>query len=108
MNGAVSESLWIYFVLTIPLTVAVVGIWWYLDRYMKSSDAASGRAPAKRNPRDHLNDLEGQIMGRLAATTGARVTWNNSSPITPTFSGVRDNWGATTYYATNVEAGGQP
>lgn len=97
MNGAVSESLWIYFVLTIPLTVIVVGIWWYLDRYMKDQDAkdqeSSDQLSKKRNPRDHLNDLEGQIMGRLAATTGARVTWNNSSPITPTFSGSRDNWG---------------
>lgn len=106
MNGAVSESLWIYFVLTIPLTIVVVGIWWYLDRYMKNQDS-SDVTPKKRNPRDHLNDLEGQIMGRLAATTGARVTWNNSSPITPTFSGVRDNWGATTYYATGMEASQQ-
>lgn len=31
-NSEVSQELWIYFAVTIPLTVAIVGAWWLLDR----------------------------------------------------------------------------
>ncbi|KAI1313556.1 hypothetical protein F5Y03DRAFT_381135 [Xylaria venustula] len=31
-NTEVSQELWIYFAITIPLTVAIVGTWWALDR----------------------------------------------------------------------------
>ncbi|KAH8162992.1 hypothetical protein CIB48_g5256 [Xylaria polymorpha] len=31
-NSEVSQELWIYFVITIPLTLAIVGAWWLLDR----------------------------------------------------------------------------
>ncbi|TRX91771.1 hypothetical protein FHL15_007324 [Xylaria flabelliformis] len=31
-NAEVSQELWIYFVITIPLTLAIVGTWWALDR----------------------------------------------------------------------------
>ncbi|KAI0481436.1 hypothetical protein F4859DRAFT_419704 [Xylaria cf. heliscus] len=31
-NSEVSQELWIYFVITIPLTLAIVGAWWTLDR----------------------------------------------------------------------------
>jgi hypothetical protein len=31
-NSEVSQELWIYFAVTIPLTLAIVGAWWILDR----------------------------------------------------------------------------
>ncbi|KAI0200771.1 hypothetical protein F4808DRAFT_427853 [Astrocystis sublimbata] len=38
-NSEVSQELWIYFAITIPLTVAIVGAWWALDRIREKSYA---------------------------------------------------------------------
>jgi len=32
MDGSVSNGLWIYFVVMMPLTAAIVGMWWMFDR----------------------------------------------------------------------------
>ena len=77
MNGAVSESLWIYFVLMIPLTIIVVGSWWFLDRRTVHANEVDEDEDVAE---EHMNKLEAQIMARIRKRTGARLTWNINAP----------------------------
>ncbi|KAI1168646.1 hypothetical protein F5B18DRAFT_595945 [Nemania serpens] len=42
-NSEVSQELWIYFVITIPLTLAIVGAWWLMDRRREKRYAIEDR-----------------------------------------------------------------
>ena len=88
MNGPVSRSLWIYIVLTVPLTGLVVLIWWWIDQRMArrfgtrfgGSSLTNGGEHDKEDNHDkgaeeHLNRLEGQILERIRHRTGAQLTW---------------------------------
>ncbi len=69
MNGSVSSLFWIYFVLMVPLTAAIVGAWWTFDkRSQHGTKADSGAAE-----REALNELENSIMEDIRRRTGARV-----------------------------------
>ncbi|KAK8132129.1 hypothetical protein PG999_000302 [Apiospora kogelbergensis] len=77
MNGPISNSLWIYFVLTIPLTVLVVWIWWGVDKRMvhRLGTSIGGSEEDYEGAEEHLNRLEGQILEKIRVRTGAKLTW---------------------------------
>lgn len=77
MNGPISNSLWIYFVLTVPLTVLVVWIWWGVDKRMvrRLGTSIGGSEEDYEGAEEHLNRLEGQILEKIRVRTGAKLTW---------------------------------
>ncbi|KAH8194203.1 hypothetical protein TruAng_011634 [Truncatella angustata] len=68
MNGPVSNSLWIYFVILVPLTVLVVGIWWVMDRRQVTEFKEDIEAADKR-----LEDIEGRVIKRLREKTKTKI-----------------------------------
>lgn len=89
MNGAVSRSLWIYFVLMISSTAAVVAICWFLDHRTvrvkeEIEDTENVHEPEEdkndEEAEDHMNRLETQIMARIRKRTGA--TWKINTSLT--------------------------
>lgn len=85
LNGHVSRSLWIYFVLSAPLTLIVFGVWFMLDR----------KARRKQNlgPEDDEDEakitaqLEARIMRKLRRRTGIRVADTGDFPLSGHTSG---------------------
>jgi hypothetical protein len=71
LNGNVSKSLWIYFVLSTPLTLVVFGIWWMLD--MNAKKKHDHDADDTQKAVDEMVKLEEQIMKQLRRRTGIRV-----------------------------------
>jgi hypothetical protein len=72
MNGPVSMSLWIYFALMVPLTVVIVGAWWYIDQHTKPEVREDPEVSEKR-----LSETEARVIDRLRKTTQARFrTWD--------------------------------
>ncbi|KAK3986740.1 hypothetical protein QBC44DRAFT_332659 [Cladorrhinum sp. PSN332] len=69
MNGSVSKSLWIYFVLLIPVTVVVLGAWLFFDKKSKTVTQQDFEAAE-----DRMHDLESRIIDRIKKKTGVRVT----------------------------------
>jgi hypothetical protein len=71
MHGSVSTSLWIYFVIMVPLTVLIVGTWWMFDqRSVANFEEDAKEAEA------HMVKLEARIMEGIRRKTGAKVvTW---------------------------------
>jgi len=57
---------WIYFVISIPLTVLIVGTWWSVDRRRLEQAGAEVSD-------EEMNRLEGRIMKAIRSRTGARV-----------------------------------
>ncbi|KAK8071834.1 hypothetical protein PG996_005182, partial [Apiospora saccharicola] len=84
MSGPVSRSLWIYIVLTVPLTGLVVLIWWWIDQRMARRFSTGfgaglvadedGKEDEDNGAEEHLNRLEGQILERIRHRTGAHLT----------------------------------
>ncbi|KAK8122930.1 hypothetical protein PG984_011600 [Apiospora sp. TS-2023a] len=84
MSGPVSRSLWIYIVLTVPLTGLVVLIWWWIDQRMARRFSSGfgvglvvdedGKEDEDNGAEEHLNRLEGQILERIRHRTGAHLT----------------------------------
>ncbi|KAI1852091.1 hypothetical protein JX266_002944 [Neoarthrinium moseri] len=68
MNGSVSRSLWIYFVVAVPLTVIIVGLWWIKDRRTQPEIKEDRDAEEQR-----LDDIEARVIDRLRRTTNTRV-----------------------------------
>ncbi|KAI1496085.1 hypothetical protein F5X99DRAFT_401464 [Biscogniauxia marginata] len=69
--GTVSRSLWVYFVITVPLTIVIVGFWWRFDQFI-------GKKAAEDEDEDvhHMEKLEATIMKGIRKRTGARIsTW---------------------------------
>ncbi|KAK7983568.1 hypothetical protein PG989_010970 [Apiospora arundinis] len=82
MDGPISKSLWIYFVLLVPLTVLVVWIWWRIDQRMvvRVGTSLGGADEDYEGAEEHLNKLEGQILEKIGVRRGAKLTWT----VTPT------------------------
>lgn len=72
MNGSVSESLWIYFVLAVPGTVIVLGTWWFFDSRSRRQ-AETGPEDAKEQTKAEV-ELEARIMQKIRRRTGIKVT----------------------------------
>ena len=78
-----SEYLWIYFVVTIPLTVLIVGSWYYLDRRRERQYAAEDieiEAGIKHLEKDILAVLRKKTMDKAS-------TWKSSGANTSSLMG---------------------
>ncbi|KAI1179990.1 hypothetical protein F4777DRAFT_356362 [Nemania sp. FL0916] len=77
-NSEVSRELWIYFIITIPLTLGIVGTWWLLERRREKVYAIEDNAIELG-----IEQMEGEIMAIMRKKTMSKVgTWgtgNNSS-----------------------------
>ena len=93
----VSEYLWIYFVVTIPLTVLIVGSWYYLDRRRERQYAAEDieiEAGIKHLEKDILAVLRKKTMDKAS-------TWKSN----PTFSLIGGGSGGTAAAAATASNG---
>ncbi|KND95085.1 hypothetical protein TOPH_00642 [Tolypocladium ophioglossoides CBS 100239] len=79
-NPMVASQLWIYFVVTIPLTAAIVGFWWWFDRRREARYARDDEDLEK-----NIDRMEKDIMFHLRKRTMSKAnTWNTlSSPPPP-------------------------
>lgn len=74
-GASVSEYLWLYFVVTIPLTLAIVGAWWYLDRRRQKTYAAEDI-----DIEEGIGRMETEIMAVMRKKTMSKATtWNSGS-----------------------------
>ncbi|CAN8095523.1 unnamed protein product [Discula destructiva] len=78
MEGPVSKSLWIYFIITLPLTGVIVGLWYIFDqRHAKKIVTEvteiddDGRPETEEEKEGRL--LEARIMRNIRRRTGVRV-----------------------------------
>ncbi|PHH68599.1 hypothetical protein CDD83_6031 [Cordyceps sp. RAO-2017] len=73
----VASQLWIYFVVTVPLTGAIVGSWWWFDRRREAQYAKDDEDLEK-----NIDKMEKDIMFHLRKRTMSKAnTWNTvSSP----------------------------
>ncbi|KAK5627816.1 hypothetical protein RRF57_003531 [Xylaria bambusicola] len=77
-NTEVSQELWIYFAVTIPLTLAIVGMWWFLDR---RREAIYAREDARIE--EDIQQMETEILAIMRKKTMSKAaTWGsgNKSP----------------------------
>lgn len=77
MNGDVSESLWIYFVVTLPLTAAIIGAWYVYDqrisRIASEKDIAADEGRAEKAEQEENMRFEARIMRNIRRRTGIKV-----------------------------------
>lgn len=78
MDGPVSKSLWIYFVLTLPLTALLVGIWRTFDQRQARHtndvhDAGDEEEKPETEEEKESRLLEARIMRNIRRRTGVRV-----------------------------------
>ncbi|KAI8634479.1 hypothetical protein F5Y19DRAFT_461836 [Xylariaceae sp. FL1651] len=72
LQYSASSSIWLYFVLMVPLTVVFVGGWWRFDQARcKNVDEEEENEDEMR-----MRELENHIMKALQKRTGARFSWN--------------------------------
>lgn len=69
-----SKFLWIYFVITIPLTLLIVGSWWFLDRRRERQYALEDEDIERG-----IERLETDILAVMRKKTMSKAsTWNSS------------------------------
>jgi H+/Cl- antiporter ClcA len=74
-GAQISEYLWVYFVVTIPLTLAIVGSWWWLDR-RREKKYASEDEDIERG----IERMETEIMAIMRKKTmNKATTWNSGN-----------------------------
>lgn len=77
MHGDVSPSLWIYFVITVPLTAAIVGLWCAYDqrigRIAREKDIAADEGRAEKAEQEENMRFEARIMRNIRRRTGIKV-----------------------------------
>lgn len=76
MHGSVSDRLWIYFAVGIPLTVIIVTVWYVFDR----------RSQAKfkddfQNIESEMIKLEARVAEDIYKKAGVRVGSDLTSPV---------------------------
>ncbi|RDA90379.1 hypothetical protein CP533_5643 [Ophiocordyceps camponoti-saundersi (nom. inval.)] len=70
-----TSDLWIYFIVTIPLTAAIVGSWWWWDK-RREEQFARDDADLEKN----IDKMERDIMFHLRKRTMSKAhTWNSVS-----------------------------
>ncbi|KAK6079301.1 hypothetical protein SCUP234_05854 [Seiridium cupressi] len=75
-GAQVSEYLWVYFVVTIPLTLAIVGSWWLLDKRRERQYAREDEDIEKG-----IERMETEIMAIMRKKTmNKATTWNSGNP----------------------------
>ncbi|PFH60875.1 hypothetical protein XA68_10188 [Ophiocordyceps unilateralis] len=74
-SSRVASDLWIYFIVTIPLTAAIVGSWWWWDRRREAQFARDDEDLEK-----NIDKMERDIMFHLRKRTMSKAhTWNSIS-----------------------------
>ncbi|KAF4587819.1 Mg2+ transporter protein, CorA-like/Zinc transport protein ZntB [Ophiocordyceps camponoti-floridani] len=74
-SSRVASDLWIYFIVTIPLTAAIVGSWWWWDRRREAQFARDDEDLEK-----NIDKMEKDIMFHLRKRTMSKAhTWNTIS-----------------------------
>ncbi|RDA83009.1 hypothetical protein CP532_4401 [Ophiocordyceps camponoti-leonardi (nom. inval.)] len=74
-SSRVASDLWIYFIVTIPLTAAIVGSWWWWDRRREAQFARDDEDLEK-----NIDKMERDIMFHLRKRTMSKAhTWNSVS-----------------------------
>ena len=74
-NTEVSEELWIYFAVTIPLTLLIVGMWWYIDRLHEKRYAREDEDIEKG-----IQTMETEILAIMRKKTMSKAaTWGSGS-----------------------------
>lgn len=72
----VSVQLWIYFAVTIPITLIILGLWTWFDR-RREARYAKDDADLEKN----IDQMEKNIMHHLRKRTMSKAnTWNTISP----------------------------
>ncbi|KAK3389266.1 hypothetical protein B0H63DRAFT_463294 [Podospora didyma] len=73
MNGPVSTRLWIYFIVTVPLTAVIVCSWFHFDKKLTQKVVDDNATEVDVR----MHQLERRITERIGVRTGARVrTWD--------------------------------
>ncbi|KAK7749321.1 hypothetical protein SLS62_008290 [Diatrype stigma] len=73
-GATVSKFVWIYFVITIPLTVLIVGSWWFLDRRRERRYALEDEDIERG-----IERLETDILAVMRKKTMSKAsTWNSA------------------------------
>ncbi|KAI0455611.1 hypothetical protein F5B21DRAFT_185686 [Xylaria acuta] len=80
-NSEVSQELWIYFVITIPLTLAIVGAWWALDLRREKRYATEDDDIEKG-----IEHMETEILAIMRKKTMNKASTFGSSNKSPTVS----------------------
>lgn len=71
-RGPVAPELWIYFAITVPMTLIIVLLWWWWDR---RRDARHAKEDA--DVEQGIEKMEGQIMAMMRKRTMNKVrTWD--------------------------------
>lgn len=75
-DPVISDKLWVFFVLTIPITAAIVWIWMWYDR-RKEAQYARDDADLEKD----IDKMEKDIMFHMRNRTMSKSnTWNTISP----------------------------
>lgn len=69
MNGPVSQRLWIYFVIMVPLTIVIVGAWLYMDQRNKHNMKMKPDKENSDKAEDRLREIENRAIYRLQKRT---------------------------------------
>lgn len=79
-DPVVSKDLWIYFVISVPLTLAIVLVWWWWDRRrearyaLEDADIEAG-----------IDKMEAQIMAAMRQRTMNKARTWGTDPRSPTW-----------------------
>lgn len=75
-DPVISDKLWVYFLLTIPITAAIVGIWIWYDKHKEAQYARDDEDLEK-----DIIKMEHDVMLNIRKKTiSTRHTWNSISP----------------------------
>ncbi|KAJ4144659.1 hypothetical protein LMH87_003534 [Akanthomyces muscarius] len=75
-DPVISDKLWVYFLLTIPITAAIVGIWIWYDKHKEAQYARDDEDLEK-----DIVKMEHDVMLNIRKKTiSTRHTWNSISP----------------------------
>lgn len=76
MNGSISRSIWIYFVLAVPITVLVLGGWRAFDKRYRRKDERDEED--EKLEKQEARELGARIMRNIRRRTGIKVakTWS--------------------------------
>lgn len=75
-DPVISDKIWVYFLLTIPITAAIVWIWTWYDKRKEAQYARDDEDLEK-----DITRMENDIMLNLRKRTMSKAhTWNTISP----------------------------
>lgn len=77
VNGDISRSLWVYFVVTVPLTAIIISLWYACDRRIsriaREKDIGADEGRAEKAEQEENMRFEARIMRNIRRRTGINV-----------------------------------